>query len=188
MSRLWANVKFEELNPICTEENGVIIPVRDGELVIESQEFYCKLRPVPKPVMTTRSARFNPRYWTFKEEISKLAKEAGFTLAAQNVIVFYVPMPKSWDKAKATHDWERGKKKDFFRGKPHQATPDDSNLLKALEDCLLPKNTGGDEKIWATTPIKIWSDDPGIYIKNLPPDDPRIWAIIERANNYKEKR
>lgn len=39
---------------------------------------------------------------------------------------FIIPMPKSWSN----------KKRDRYRGKMHQQTPDLDNLVKAVLDCL----------------------------------------------------
>jgi len=64
-------------------------------------------------------------------------------------------------------------------GKPHQNRPDASNLLKSVEDALMPE----DSKIWQIYCVKRWGEQgqisivpmESLYIK-LPEQDPH--AIV----------
>ena len=151
---------------MCQDLNEIYIPIS-------------KLRA--KPRMTRGKKWKHKTYFAWVEELVTLARAQGFfELAPQHEVVFYVPFLAKMKKPE----------RETLTGKnaAHQRTPDLDNLWKALNDSLLPHSDRGDSMVWAGIPIKIWSEKAGIYIKNLSPDDPRIWAIVERANNFKEKR
>ena len=82
------------------------------------------------------------RYRAYADELR--LKAGQFDLPASFAVTFRIAMPKSWSK----------KKKREMLGKPHQSRPDNSNLLKALEDILCTE----DSHIWQTYSRKIWSD------------------------------
>ncbi len=114
-----------------------------------------QIDPVPKPRMTQSDKwRERPavmRYWAFKDELQRQANEQGFTLPDRFGVIFYLPMPLSWSKRKRSQ----------MLGKPHQQKPDNSNLLKALEDVLLPDD---DSRIWFTIIKKVWALEGAIII------------------------
>ena len=84
------------------------------------------------------------RYWAFKDELQRQANEQDFTLPDSFCVIFYLPMPMSWDK----------KKRSQMLGKPHRQTPDLDNLIKGISDCLLPTN---DSFIWQISTKKVWA-------------------------------
>lgn len=115
--------------------------------------------PVPKPRMTQSDKWGEPRppvarYWAFKDELQRQAGQQDFELSGAFVVVFYLPMPKSWSKRKRAE----------MMGLPHEATPDKDNLMKALSDSLLPS---GDAVIWFDISAKVWAVEGAIVIKNL---------------------
>lgn len=115
---------------------------------------------VAKPRMTQsdkwKQRSVTSRYWAFKTLLTLQAKLQGFTLDNQIKIIISIPMPKSWSK----------KKRKEMNLKPHQQKPDLSNIIKAIEDILLPKDDSGIYKIIAT---KHWINDKKgiIVIQNL---------------------
>ena len=85
------------------------------------------ITPVPKPRMTQRDRWAKRpgvmRYRAFCDE----CRLRGVKLPEAGArVTFILPMPKSWPKRKRSE----------MDGQPHQAKPDTSNLLKALEDAL----------------------------------------------------
>jgi Holliday junction resolvase RusA-like endonuclease len=65
---------------------------------------------------------------------------------------FYFPMPKSWSQ----------KKKDKMVGEPHKQRPDTDNVVKGIQDSLLPE----DCKVWHIEAKKFWSVEGAIVIEN----------------------
>ena len=113
---------------------------------------------VAKPRMTQRD-RWKKRsaveaYYRFKDAIRLQASNQGFHLGESFSVRFYFPMPKSWSQ----------KKKRELAGKPHQQKPDLDNLLKSVQDCLLPE----DSAIHKVEASKVWwaSGFQGIVIIN----------------------
>ena len=104
------------------------------------------ITPVPKPRMTRRDVWLHPPRPAVKRyrEFADQCRIARLTLPdADAHVLFVLPMPESWST----------KKKGQMDGTPHQAKPDLSNLLKALEDAVHPH----DERIWRYGSIrKIW--------------------------------
>ena len=90
------------------------------------------INPVSKPRMT-RSDKWKKRsivmkFWAFKDAV----REAGVKFPPQGAsIVFVLEMPKSWSK----------KKRKRMNGQPHKQTPDLSNLIKGLEDCVYEEDS-----------------------------------------------
>lgn len=117
-----------------------------------------EITPVAKPRMTqsdkwqTRPA--TSRYWAFKDELQLQARQFGFTLSEAFKVSFCLPMPASWSKAK----------RDRMLGSKHAGRPDLSNLLKAVEDSLLPDDDSG---IWFIQAQKTWAIEGMIAIENL---------------------
>ena len=84
------------------------------------------ITPVPAPRQSRRDA-WNPspmvqRYRAFKDEVALHR----VTLAPAVKLTFWMPMPKSWSKAK----------KGRMRWSPHTSRPDLDNLVKALLDAV----------------------------------------------------
>lgn len=109
-----------------------------------------KIVPVAKPRMTRRDIwakrTIVNKYYAFKDELNKLAKDKKFKLPDKYRVEFLMPMPESWSV----------KKKLEFVGGPHKCRPDLDNLLKAINDCLLPKE---DSMVWCIEASKIWWDE-----------------------------
>lgn len=105
-----------------------------------------------KPRMTRRDAWSNPRpivakyrAWCMECQVRNLRVPS-----LMPILVFYIEMPKSWPKYK---------KEDMF-GRPHQATPDVDNMVKAVLDVSL----ANDKEVWSVWAAKLWSWVPGIAI------------------------
>jgi len=125
-----------------------------------SDTFEFKGDPVAKPRMT-RADQWKKRpiaekYWAFKDEIKKQAKEQGFQIGETYRVEFHVGMPKSWSK----------KKKREMVGQPHKQTPDVDNFLKSLNDCLLDD----DSAVWYVVAVKKWAEKSSIKVENFPND------------------
>jgi Holliday junction resolvase RusA-like endonuclease len=105
-----------------------------------------QINPVAKPRMT-RSDKWKKRpavlkYRAFADELR--LKVPGDIDMNNKVLIFGVPMPKSWTK----------KKRAAYKGQPHQQTPDLDNFIKATLDALYSDDSG----IWAISAMKVWSD------------------------------
>lgn len=115
-------------------------------------------KPVAKPRMV-RSDKYKKRpvvmnYWTFKDRITRQAKEAGFKLGNAYRVTFVMPMPASLSE----------KKKAEYEGKPHQVRPDVDNMLKAVNDCLLEE----DSAVHYVVCSKKWGREGKIILENYP--------------------
>lgn len=73
-----------------------------------------------------------------------------------DLVVFLVPMPKSWPKYKKAE----------LDGMPKETVPDADNYLKAWLDAAYVD----DAHIWTIVPAKVWSSTPGIYIERREPE------------------
>tara|TARA_R100000406_G_scaffold95172_2_gene88741 strand:- start:582 stop:953 length:372 start_codon:yes stop_codon:yes gene_type:complete len=87
-----------------------------------------------KPRMT-RADRWKKRpvverYWRYKDELIRQAKDKNYKPGNTLDIEFCIPMPKSWSL----------KKKAEYAGEPHQNKPDLDNLLKGFLDCLMDED------------------------------------------------
>jgi len=89
------------------------------------------------------------RYNSFKDEC-RLKK---VKVLPECMIIFYVPMPKSWSATK---------KRDMHL-KPHQQKPDLDNFIKALLDAA----HADDSHIWHLNAQKIWYDKGAIEIHEI---------------------
>lgn len=107
----------------------------------------------------------------YRDELRTLAAKQNFTMPlAYYAIFFYMPMPDSWRK------W----KKEKLLGQPHESLPDADNLIKKLQDSLMPRKNrrsgeGGndDRKIHCFAVFKIWckNGDERIEIVEYDKDD-----------------
>ncbi len=114
--------------------------------------------PMGKPRMTQqdkwKKRPATDRYWQLKDNLKKIAEGYKFVMPESNYhMIFYIPMPDSWPKAK----------KELFNEKPHQQKPDKDNLEKAVLDSLCKE----DSYIWDGRVSKYWAYKGKIVIKNL---------------------
>lgn len=85
------------------------------------------------------------RYNQYKQDLSALSKQKGFTFPCQGAHVkFFVPVPRSWSK----------KKKAQYHLKLHLGKPDVDNMLKAVLDSLFSE----DKHIADVRVTKFWVD------------------------------
>ncbi|MCF8360741.1 MAG: RusA family crossover junction endodeoxyribonuclease [Prolixibacteraceae bacterium] len=115
---------------------------------------------VAKPRMTQRDKwterTATSKYWGFKDHLRLTANTQGFMLSDCIEIKISFPMPKSWTK----------KKREILHLKPHRQKPDIDNLIKSVQDILLPDDDSG---IWSVCAEKYWTkDDQGtLVIRNI---------------------
>lgn len=113
-----------------------------------------KITPISKPRMTRADTwRKRPcilKYWAFKDELVELAEKADLKLGNDYKVEFFISMPEGWSKSKKAE----------MLGKPHQQKPDLDNLVKALNDCLIPR----DQTVYHIDASKIWWDEGKIII------------------------
>ena len=93
------------------------------------------------------------RYWDYKDDIIKWAKENDFTLEEEVCAVFNIPMPKSWSK----------KKKKEMINTNHKQKPDIDNLVKGLMDALLKE----DSHVHTVFARKVWTEEGSIIFCNM---------------------
>ena len=123
-----------------------------------------QITPVPKPRMTRQDKWATPppkyrgkewprccvqRYWNFVDLVAVNnidLPEIGAT------VIFILPMPESWSKAK----------KERMNGRFHQQKPDLSNLQKAIEDAIYKD----DSAIADIHTTKRWGYEGQIIIKS----------------------
>ena len=86
------------------------------------------------------------RYRAFADEVRLRIKED----TVGSMVVFYMPMPKSWSK----------KKKREMELRPHEQKPDLDNLLKALLDAQY----GDDSHVSSIAAMKVWATEGAIKI------------------------
>lgn len=123
--------------------------------------------PVPKPRMTQRDGwEKRPavvRYRAFCDEI----RYRGARLPYAYKAIFVLPMPESWPE-------------DFkfqMEGRPVLLKPDASNLIKALEDALVPK----DEVLWCIGGTKLWGRTGRIAILKEAADPAALLAQVSSS-------
>ena len=109
------------------------------------------ITPVPKPRQNRADKWLQRppvmRYRAFADE----CRLKGVKLPLHGACVtFYMPMPKSWSKAKKSN----------YEGKPHKQRPDLDNIAKALFDALFED----DSHIWNIRITKRWSYEGAIQI------------------------
>lgn len=78
------------------------------------------------------------RYRAFADE----CRLKGVKVESGDTVMFILPMPKSWSKAK----------KEKMDGEPHTQTPDIDNIFKALADAVHKD----DSHIWNIKLYKLW--------------------------------
>ncbi len=114
------------------------------------------LDPVAKP-RQTQSDKWKKRdsvvrYRNFADNLRFGCMQKKYVPSNPLSIEFRIAMPKSWSK----------KKKDKYRGQPHQQKPDLDNLIKAFKDALLIDDSGihtyGQMK-------KTWDDQGQIWVE-----------------------
>lgn len=128
---------------------------------------YIPIVPIGKPRMTRQTSRMmaqkspprNEKYlatWVrmkrWKAYVDELRLRSPALREFGSHIVFVLPMPKSWSKAK----------KAAHRGQPHLAKPDKDNLEKGLLDALMTEDSG----VWDGRVTKIWHDRGAILIRH----------------------
>lgn len=123
-----------------------------------------RVTPNTKPRMT-KSDRWKRRpcvmqYWAFKDQVKAEAERLGIPSFERCVLIFMIPMPKSWSK----------KKKKEHLGQPHKKKPDSDNLTKALKDALMDE----DEAVWDERALKFWAPENGGSITIITTEHERI--------------
>lgn len=159
----------EEAYKVFKELGIVFRPPTDSFTLPNGEAVYPKYRfdivPCPAPRLTRRDAIFldpehkDPakrqracvtRYFAFKREFMRQASLNGFTLGETLRVVFILPMPKTWSKAKRVANLNQ----------PHRQKPDADNLFKAAADAL----GEDDSHIWDFRAVKIWGEKGAIII------------------------
>jgi Holliday junction resolvase RusA-like endonuclease len=113
------------------------------------------VEPVPAPRQVRRDA-WKPsagvqRYRAYRDELRYRGVRVPVPF---HHVLFVLPMPASWPKAKrAAHE-----------GMPHQAKPDRDNLEKALLDAVF----GEDSHVWDGRASKLWGTEPLLIISPEP--------------------
>ena len=113
--------------------------------------------PVSKPRMT-QSDRWKKRkcvvnYRHYCDLLRAEASSQNFELSDRYLAIFLIAMPTSWSK----------KKKKEMLGKPHANKPDGDNLIKSVQDALLPK----DQSVWLFIMKKIWNQQGMVVLVNI---------------------
>ena len=117
-----------------------------------------RIQVTPKSKDRPRQGR-NGRFYTphktvqYEQIISLAVQGIRVTGAVSLTVVFEMPMPKSWSKAKKVR----------MNGTPHLQTPDTDNLLKAVMDgmrCVW----SDDRTVYQVSGTKLWAYDPQVII------------------------
>lgn len=114
--------------------------------------------PMGKPRMTQsdkwKKREVTGRYWSYKHKLKTQANAENFVLPESGLhMIFYMPMPKSWSKAK----------KENMSLRPHKCKPDADNILKGVQDCLCKD----DSYIWDVRITKYWAYKGKIIINKI---------------------
>jgi len=111
----------------------------------------------PKPKQRVRVVNghaFTPKKTVqYEQIISSAGQGIRVTGAVSLTVLFEMPMPKSWSKAKKIR----------MNGTPHIQTPDTDNLLKAVMDgmrCVW----SDDRTVYQVSGTKLWAYDPQVII------------------------
>lgn len=113
------------------------------------------VNPLGKPRMTQRD-KWKERpattaYHAYCDELN--LRLPGYELPQSLNITFYLPMPKTWSKAK------RGS----LRGLYHNQKPDIDNLLKAFMDAFKSE----DKHVANVIATKMWAEEGAIELLNV---------------------
>ena len=112
--------------------------------------------PMPAP-RQNRSDRWKKRpvvlrYRAYSDELRKAWLAADFVLGEAIYMEFHFPMAKSWSK----------KKKEKMLGAKMQQKPDADNVVKGIQDSLLPE----DCRVWHIEAKKFWAETGFIILEN----------------------
>lgn len=112
--------------------------------------------PVAKPRMTRSDVwRKRPavlQYRAYCDELRLHAKRHSLMLPPAGLrMVFHLPMPPSWSKAKRARMCDQ----------PHQTKPDLDNLVKAVLDAMLPDDSG----VYDFSATKLWAEQGGLTLQ-----------------------
>ena len=114
------------------------------------------INPVSAP-RQNRSDRWRKRpivlrYRAYSDALRQACLKEKFVLGEAIYMEFHFPMAKSWSQ----------KKRDKMLGTPHRQRPDTDNVVKGIQDSLLPE----DCKVWHIEAKKFWSEEGRIVLKN----------------------
>jgi Holliday junction resolvase RusA-like endonuclease len=144
----------------CHFHNGSALNYNENEpyKIDYSRRFYLfDIVPISAPRMTQSDRwRVNPehpdinkrqrevvtKYFAYKNELIRQAKQLNFEINSVFEVVFIIPMPNSWSE----------KKKQKMNGLPCQVKPDTDNLTKAIKDTFCEN----DSYIWKESAEKRW--------------------------------
>lgn len=122
--------------------------------------------PVPKPRMT-QADRWKKRPCVSRyRAYCDLLRLRRIRVPHAYRFEFVLPMPASWSEAtKAAMD-----------GQPHLVRPDTSNLIKAVEDALVPR----DERLHTVEATKVWGRAGRLRVIKLETDNlPAAGAVMQ---------
>ncbi len=92
------------------------------------------------------------KYRRYSDELRQACLAADFVLGEAIYMEFHFPMPQSWSK----------KKQALMLGKPKKSRPDTDNVVKGIQDSLLPE----DSKVWHIEAKKFWAETGFIILEN----------------------
>ncbi len=139
-----------------------------------------RTRPIPAPRQSRRDT-FKPlprvkRYHAYQDE---LRHRKAFCPLGFHHLIFVLPMPQSWPKARLAQ----------MDGMPHDQTPDRDNLEKAFLDSVLPNDCviydGRVTKLWGLFGLVIVSDTNVEIGKPARLNPFYDWAMKEAANTIR---
>ena len=126
------------------------------------------MNPVPQPrhQVGKHGNAYHPKHVsrrlaTYKaviiEEIRRKCGDgfkAGKGQPVSMVVIFSMPMAKSWSKFK----------RERYRWRPHFAKPDLDNLVKTVKDALVPDVLYDDSQVATLEATKLWAEEGSVYI------------------------
>lgn len=113
---------------------------------------------VPRPKARPRGG--NGHYYTpkktrdYERMIAEHTSDIHVTGAVKMLLIFNMPIPKSWSK----------KKRAEMCGRPHLSVPDTDNLIKAVMDGM-SACWENDRIVYDIRGLKRYAEDPGILIE-----------------------
>lgn len=112
---------------------------------------------IPKPKQRVRVVNghaYTPKQTVqYEQIISKAVQDIRVTGAVGLWVLFEMPMPKSWSKAKKVR----------MNGTPHIQTPDTDNLLKSVMDGM-KECWWDDRQVYQVSGKKLWAYEPQVII------------------------